>query len=203
MSALQQFPRLFEKFRLPTSDDLLQYAEVIEEDDEFQKVKHMCWEEIEYNKQQVDEYIDMWTPFRTLWELDKMTFMQSLSNLTASDFDKNILNYAETANRVQLQESTTSVYFVEVNAIKLKATILLHIDEWKECYKNLLKKNAYEKIQNIYEYTKVNSESILKLPTTIPEMQSAVILYDSLIAELPQKVAEFPEIKQHFEVLGM
>lgn len=202
ISSLKHFPRLFEKFHLPISPDQLGYAQVIEEDEEFQRLKQTISDEIDYNQQQINDYVGVWSPFKSLWELDKETFIKNLGVMKASDFDVNISIYSETANRVQLQESLTSVYFIVVKATQLKASILVHIEAWKDCYKDLLKKNAYENIQNLYEYTKVNAENILKVPKTIIEMQCAIKLYDQLTTDTAEKVAEFPEIKKYFDVLG-
>lgn len=146
LTSLKRFPRLFARFHLPTSPDLRPYDEVIENDDEFDHLKHMILDEIIYNQQQITEYVEVWAPFRAIWETDKVEFSERFVSTTASTFDMNITIYTETANQVQLQESITSVYFLDVSAYKLKNSILLHIEEWKDRYKDLLKKTAFEKL---------------------------------------------------------
>lgn len=40
------------------------------------------------------------------------------------------------------------------------------------------------------------------VPKTIPEMQKALTLMETLQEAIPDKVAEFPATKDHFSVLG-
>lgn len=53
-----------------------------------------------------------------------------------------------------------------------------------------------------YDYTKKNADRIMVVPKTIPEMQKALILMETLQNAVPEKEAEFPATKDHFAVLG-
>lgn len=152
INSLRHFPRLFEKFNLPQNDDMPQFHWVIERDVEFDKLKHMIYDEIIHNQQQIKAYVNVWAPFQSIWELDKDAFIEKFDKdkAPASVFDINITVYTETANQVVLQETVTTVYFINVNSVNLKNSILAHIESWNERHKQLLKTHAYEKISSKY-----------------------------------------------------
>lgn len=147
--------------------------------------------------------------------------MRLFNEEDAKPYDENIIKHSEAANQVQLQETISNAYFIDVNATKMKASVITHIEKWKELYLELLKKNAYDRITSrtkfinfskynafmvtltgIYDYTKENALAVLVTPTTIVEMQNALELYQHLMKQLPLKQNEFPIIKIHFVILG-
>lgn len=148
IDSITRFPRLFEKFRLPKPDGMTSFANVISLDVEFDRLQHNLLEELTHNQMQLMEYVDTWTPFKSIWEVDKDLFFQSLEPRTAQEFDMDITLYGETANQVQMQETTVPVYFMEVHSYMLKTSILQHIDQWRDGYINLLKNKAYRKINS-------------------------------------------------------
>lgn len=221
LETLSCFPRLFEKFKLPTRSDLQPYHSVIADDAEFGRLSHVISDEVRHCQEQIIEYVVVWVPFQPIWDVDKVEFMRLFNEENANTFDENITRHSETANNVQLQETISNVYFVDVNATKMKASVITHIDKWKELYLELLKTKAYDRITSrsrenikkknfafmvmltgIYDYTKENALAVLVIPTTILEMQNALELYQHLIEQLPLQETEFPKIKLQFIILG-
>lgn len=148
IDSLTRFPRLFEKFRLTKPDGMTSFASVIAQDEDYDRVQHLLLEELTHNNLQLMEYVDTWTPFKSIWEVDKGTFFRALEARTAQDFDNDITLYGETANQVQMQETTVPVYFMEVHSHGLKSSILQHIDQWREGYADMLKAKAYARINS-------------------------------------------------------
>lgn len=148
VESLDSFPRLFESFNLPNSENLNPYHQVIEEEEDYERQRHTINEEIGHCIEQLYDYINIWEPFKAIWEVDKDQFMEEFGDQDASAYDVNITIYSETANQVQLMESMSSVYFVNVHATQMKQSVHAHIEQWKEHFTNLLKKNAYEKISS-------------------------------------------------------
>lgn len=146
VDTLSLFPRLFEKFKLPTRSDLQPYDIVIKDDVEFGRLKNAIIDEVAYCQQQMFEYQSVWRQFESIWEVDKVEFMRRFDEDDANIYDQNINTHMETANEVQLQETITNAYFIDVNATKIKASVIAQIDEWKELYLEVLKKKAYDRI---------------------------------------------------------
>lgn len=126
----------------------LTYHKVIEKDEDFVLHVHNVVEEVNHFRQQTYEYIEMWSPFRNIWELNKDEFMAKLreDETSASTFDIKILKYNEIANQVDMQSTIATVYFVQINSSNLKNSINAHIVDWQNRHKELLKINAYDKI---------------------------------------------------------
>lgn len=154
LETLSSFPRLFEKFKLPTRSELQPYHCVIADTVEIGRLAHIIREEVSHCHEQIIEYVDVWVPFKWIWDDDKIEFMRLFNEENASTYDENIIKLTEQANRVKLQETVASAYFVDVNATKMKASVISHIDKWKELYLDLLKKKAYDRItsrENIFQ----------------------------------------------------
>lgn len=144
-SALKQFPRLFDKFKLPKPKEILDYHRCINQRDDIDKLKAYITDDILYNQQQADEYLENWTPFKSLWELDKDVFMGKFETIkiAAKSFEKNFSRYADIENQVMLQEGSWAVHFIEIDANQLKNSLFTHIDDWRERHKETLKKSGY------------------------------------------------------------
>lgn len=147
-SSLKQFPRLFDKFKLPKQKTILDYYRCINLRGDIENLKTFITNEVVFNQQQVDEYLDQWKPFKTLWEMDKDLFMEQFNEMriAAKSFEKNFRRYAEIENQVLLQDGMGVIQFVEINANQLKNSIFAHIDDWRERHKTTLRKSAYDQI---------------------------------------------------------
>lgn len=155
ISSIARFPRLYEKFRLPKPEGMTSFADVIALDEEYDRLQHALLEELTHNKMQLMEYVDTWTPFKSIWEVDKALFFKALEPRSAKDFDVDITVYGETANQVQMQDTTIPVYFMDVYSFKLKSSIMAHIDQWRDGYIDVLKTKAYGRINSNY-YNKIS-----------------------------------------------
>lgn len=201
VASIKQIPRLFDKFGLPNRDRLPDFHAIIVDDEEFDRLQHSVQDETAHNQLQLGEYVQMWTTFKAIWEVNREKFFAQFGAENAAAFDTNITVYDETAIQVSIQEQTTIVYFMEMNGGPIKASIQRHIEEWKDGYKMLLKSNAYVQVSSIYDYTKERAKEMLVVPKTIVEMQKAIELMATVEQELPEKHETFPGIKQYFSVL--
>lgn len=127
---------------------------MIEESDDYNQLTQLIQGELNHSQGEILEYLEIWAPFKSAWELDKDQFMAKYKNIhiTAEMFDVNISRYTEIENQVLLQQTISKVYFINVNCDKLKRTISEHLDKWRELHKNYLKMNAYEAINSKHFY---------------------------------------------------
>lgn len=127
---------------------MLEYFLCINLRDDIEKLKTFITNEVVFNQQQVDEYLDQWKPFKSLWEMDKDVFMQQFNELriAAKSFEKNFMRYAEIENQVLLQEGVAVVQFIEINANQLKTSIFGHIDDWRDRHRDTLRRSGYKLI---------------------------------------------------------
>lgn len=207
IDAIRRIPRLTDKFQLRRGGaeqppPVAEFHAVCADDHEFDRGKHLVLDEIMHNQLQLLEYVSVWTAFKALWEVDRSVFFGQFGTASAAAYDTNIVTYAETALQLSGQEASATVYFVEVNATKLMASIQRHIDGWTDGYKQLLKANAYAELDGIYEYTRGRGKELLRVPQTIVEMQQALELQAKVLAELDGKHEHFPNVKRYFMVLG-
>lgn len=110
--------------------------------------------------QQIQDYMKTWEPFRDMWEVDKLRFIERYEkqNPNAAQFDANIGRYTEVANNVQIQETVTAVHFIVVNSVDLKKAIVEHCVEWQQKLCTLLFKITERMIHHVYKYIAKNGE---------------------------------------------
>lgn len=144
-SSLKQFPRLFDKFKLPKETPILEYYRSINLRSQIENLKTFITNEVVFNQQQIDEYLEQWKPFKSLWEMDKDLFMEKFNGtrIAAKSFEKNFTRYAEIENQVLLQDGMGVVQFVEINANQLKNSIFAHIDDWRKRHQATLRNSGY------------------------------------------------------------
>lgn len=101
-----------------------------------------------------------WEPFRDLWEVDKVRFIEKYKEAkpTATEFNADNERYIEVANNVQVQENTVHVHFLMIIAMDLKKSIIEHVLEWQSLLCDLLLKMTTSEIDFVYDYVQVKSE---------------------------------------------
>lgn len=145
---MKLFPRLCDKFQIELDDEQTPYYKIIEEDEDCKILQKRITDEIQHNSELLNNYTEIWLPFKSQWEVDKNIFMRKYEamDIDSATFDANIGRFSEVANQVSMQETITTVYFLIVYANNLKNSILSHIDDWQKRHTELLRKKSYEKI---------------------------------------------------------
>nr|CAD7438227.1 unnamed protein product [Timema bartmani] len=200
--SLRPIPRLHEKFRVP-ANHLVAFHESIDKDNECIKIQNLINEEMLTNTNMIINYAKTWDQFRTVWDVNKDLFISRYENLDppVSSFESDISRYSEVATNVQIQESVSHVYFLIINCSLLKQSIVEHCVEWQSTLTLLLKNTTEDKMDDIYQYIKENSERVMKVPTTLRELQEHIPLHEALVEEVPEKEKIFPNIEDRFVVL--
>lgn len=155
---LKSLPRLIDKFRI-TETSIKPFHELIANDAECIKIQNLLNEEVTKCVEKVQNYMTTWEPFRDLWEVDKVRFIEKykLNNPTATQFDSDNARYIEVANNVQIQDPTTHVHFLLIIVTDFKKSIIEHVLEWQTHLCNLLLEMTMAQIDDIYEYVNVKS----------------------------------------------
>ncbi|XP_057654894.1 dynein axonemal heavy chain 2 isoform X2 [Diorhabda carinulata] len=202
VEALTALPRLNDKFHVAETN-FKSYSQIISEDEKCQQLQVLLNQELRVNVDKIKDYMQTWEPFRDLWEVDKDKFITRYEKEDPSAllFDSNIARYTEMANNVNIQETVTSVHFMQINCAELKEAIIAHCIEWQEKLCTLLFKMTDAKIKELYGYIRTNSEDIMKEPRNLEEMQNSIILFDLLKEDIPTREETFPLIKEQILTL--
>ncbi|XP_059612816.1 dynein axonemal heavy chain 2 [Phlebotomus argentipes] len=203
MVVLKGFPRLVNHLNLPKMEHINKFHEILTNDDECLGIFSNIQDELRHMEFCLAAYCDTWTPFRSQWELDKDVFMEryEATDPTPEMFHININRYTEVANLVANQENVSIVGFLAVNSVKLKNTLIQHIDEWQNRHTHLLKTRSCFKIEEIYAYMEEMGSTIVVKPRTAEAMRAALDLHSRLMDEVAEKEASFQTIKDHFATL--
>lgn len=206
INSVKLIPKLCDKFQLPKSSiKSIEYYEIIENDDECQQLRKQIIDEIEYNQLQINDYLNIWSPFKTIWELDKNIFMEKMNETlnNAVGFNINIGRYKDIINQISMQEIFTNIHFVMIKSNNLKMSLYVNIEDWQMRFMELLKEKSINKITELYTYVDKNVEQILQIPKSIEEMQIALKLFEHITDEIPEQETIMPLINEYFQTMGL
>lgn len=77
---------------------------------------------------------------------------------TADTFDSDISRYTMIANNVQIQDTVTSVHFLDVNADRLKGAIIEECSVWQQKLIGVLFRQTLNMVNHVYHYIAENSK---------------------------------------------
>lgn len=148
LDSISYLPRLLHKFELNVPANMQEIHKVIENNIEFREIQKSIVHEIMLNQREMMTNIEEWTPFISLWQLDKKIFMDNFKKeIVAADiFDKNIERLTDITNQIMFREIKSTVYFMVVNSKKLKQILLEQVEVWKIRYLDLVEESALERI---------------------------------------------------------
>lgn len=202
--SLSKIPRLLKALKLTITESSPEYFEIISNDvdclgwqskieDEFQR--------IELNMKQYEEH---WTQFAHIWQSDKQTIItefESLETATALKYDQKLQDLIALSNQVAVREISKKVHFTQVDATKLRKTILIEIEEWKRMYLASLKTKTQFKITEFFKYTEENGQKLSIAPKTVDELQKCCTIYEQLKNEIDASKNNLNSLRDQFEVL--
>ncbi|XP_030749874.1 dynein heavy chain 2, axonemal [Sitophilus oryzae] len=203
VEVVKYLPKLNDKFHVTDERCFLPYSALIANDTECRNMQQQLNNEVRYVVEKIKEYIKVWEPFRDLWEVDKDKFIRRYEeeDPSAALFDANIGRYTELANNVQIQETVSEVYFLQINCANLKKAIIEHCLEWQEKLCLLLYNITERKLNDIYEYMDKNIKEISKEPQTLEHMQQSIVLHAQLKNDIPIQEEQFPQITDQIYTL--
>lgn len=132
-------------------------------------------------------YLKTWEPFHEVWEMNREMFLQRYLEVeifiiddsivekknsikleinlryeklkpTADTFDSDISRYTMIANNVQMQDTMTSVHFLDVNADRLKGAIIEECSVWQQKLIGVLFRQTQTMVNHVYHYIAENSK---------------------------------------------
>lgn len=201
--SIRLLPRLTERFRL-SSHVQLTYSEVIENDSECKSIQALILCEIKRNQREMLSYIEQWTPFAPIWQLDRDAFMlkfKTFENVSATKFDTNIQQFIEISNQIAIRGTSSNVNFMAVNVRQLRRFILMEIEEWQNEYLHLMEQIAREKLTDFFAYTNENAKVVVEDPNSVDDLHRCSAVYEKLTSEVDKWQSVLADLQQYFDVL--
>ena len=117
------------------------YRDVIDADDEYNKMQQLIHNGLVANQPNVQAHIDTWFEnYSTIWMTEKDDFIAQYAeaNPPLYKFDADIARYDEVANNAEREESIVNVQFLQLESSELKRSIIQHCREWRLKFTQLL-----------------------------------------------------------------
>ncbi|XP_054274165.1 dynein axonemal heavy chain 2 [Macrosteles quadrilineatus] len=198
MVCLKPFPRLIDKFHLHQRNKKIPYAVVIDTDYECRKLQSDIEKEVEVAMSELRQYLKQWDPLREIWETDRDMFMARYEKAKPSPeaFNNDIGKYEEFSVKISQMDTETNARFFVINSQFLKDDVTGHCDQWQTRLCELLFNIVCDQIETFYKYTIENSKEVMIPPKTLHEMVEYTARHRQMKAEVPDKEAEFPQLKE-------
>lgn len=200
----QKIPRLLDAFYLRAPEPQLPFVEVIANDAECVRLKSQIQEELKKNQIKMQQYEAEWMQFAHIWQSDKAIIIDkfaTIKNATAEDYDQKLQDLIALSNQVAIREVLSKVNFTMVDASKLRQSILLEIEEWKNMYLISLKNKTESEIRAFFAYTNENGEKLTITPKSVEELQKCCTIYEQLQSEIDNNKCNLNSIHDQFDVL--
>lgn len=196
--------RLLKTLKLKSPEPLAEFVEVISSDAECLRWQSKIQEEIERHESKLKQYEDHWMQFAHIWQSDKAIIISEFENLvtaTALKYDQTLQELIALFNQVAVREVSKKVNFTQIDAIKLRQTILVEIEAWKRIYLISLKNKTQSKIIEFFAYTDENGQKLTVAPKSVEELQKCCAIYERLRGEIDHIKYNLFGLRDQFDVL--
>lgn len=148
--SLESIPRLAEKLDLPKELCGKPFVTLYIEDETIKDTQEKISLEIEYCKDEMENFMQNYQFLSYIWETSEEEFIQSIemTTQTAEIFEDSIESYSSQAENVAMRDAVTNVCFLMVNQTPLKNTIVDCIEKWQLVNIKLLTKKATSRIKS-------------------------------------------------------
>lgn len=200
----QKLSLLLKALKLTPTEPLAECSEIILNDVDCLSWQSKIQEKIEQNEHKLNEYEEYWMQLAHIWQSDKQTIItefESIECASALRYDQKIQELIKLSNQVAMQEVLKKVNFTLVDAMKLRETILIEIEEWKQMYLISLKEKAQTEIIEFFTYTNENGQKLSVEPKSVEELQKCCAIYGRLRGDIDNIKCNLNSLSEQFEVL--
>lgn len=198
------FPRLNDKFELPTLPSIRKFSEVITEDSECQSFVININDVIEETMEKTGDYLYTWYHFRTIWDIDIDRFMLKFQEkgLKLKEFEGSMMKYFDVANQVMMQDCTVTINFVTFNCSRLKDHVLDYISGWKTSYKRALCAATLKKLEKHNDILTSRITKLSEQPTNYEELEETLKLHEDSVKEIKKREDDMKVVREFYSYLG-
>ena len=204
IKSISIFPRLSDKFELPSTPLIKPFHEVISQDNECRTYLIQIEQVIEENLQKTSDYISSWYHFRSIWDIDIDRFMAKYQEkgLDLNEFERSMMKYFDVANQVMMQDNSVTITYVTYNCSRLKECVLDYIAGWKKSYKQTLCAATLKKLEQHNSSLTTRITTLNEQPTSYKELEASLKLLDQSMKELKNREAEMDKIREFYSFLS-
>jgi Dynein heavy chain, N-terminal region 1 len=198
------FPRLNDKFELPTSPEIRKFADVVNDDKDCRKMLNAITDVIEHTFEKTGDYIYNWQHFRSIWDIDIDRFMLKYQDrgLELKEFESAMLKYYDVANQVMMQDTVVTINYLTFNCSKLKELVLDYIAGWKKSYKQTLCGATLKKLEKLNVMMTSRISTLNEQPTCFKELEASMKLHELSMKEIKSRETDMEDISQFYSYLG-
>ena len=151
----------------------------------------------------VTTYVNKWTKYKNLWEVDKQTSMRRFAKVDRSlaQYKTEVMKYRRLQIAIQAEPSSHIVRFAELDNSFLKNKLVEYALEWQKLVTNLLGSVAGTKMKNLIDYMKNNTAQLEHKPFTLEQLNNGITLLRNCRAERSDMEQSFDALEEMYTAL--
>lgn len=150
----------------------------------------------------VAEKLLEWETYRSLWDMDKDSFLRRYSKTKQNSFEKDIDKYQSLESSIQKERSSIVIDFIQLNFSSLKSSLVAHSVEFREKLLGLLKKNTTSKVHSLLKFYEININELSKPIHSIEDLRNLSALVDNVEKKSVESDNDFAPLEKAFKILG-
>ncbi len=143
-----------------------------------------------------------WESYRSLWEMDKDSFLRRYSKTKQNTFEKDIKWYQNIEASIQRERSSITINFIQLTFSALKSTLSSHSLEFQEKLLNLLQKSTNEEICILHDFFDENIQRLRRPIQSIGSLCEITELLLGVEKRCGQMDEEFIPLEKAHQILG-
>jgi dynein heavy chain len=112
----------------------------------------------------VGEKLLQWESYRSLWDMDKDSFLRRYSKSKENSFESEVMKYQDLESSIKRERTIVSTGFIQMNFSTLKSDLVSHSVEFQQKLLDLLEKKTKDHLLNLHIFL---DDNILKLKRPI------------------------------------
>ncbi|KAJ9437970.1 Dynein-1-beta heavy chain [Diplonema papillatum] len=180
------------------------FYEIISHDNEILKVMVQIMTGMSTIQEDVTKYLYLrWEKYDQVHTVDKDAYTRRFARGKREmwSFDQEIQKYKDQISLIQNEETTTTIKFLRVECLPLKATLNAHCQEWMVKIYQLLNSMAVQELNALYDYFSTNKKRVLAQPTGLDMLGEQLAAVQKIRAEESQIEARFKPVKEQYGLL--
>jgi len=180
------------------------YYKIISKDSDILRIVVQVMNGMSSTATELQKYLGYWDKYRTLWELDKDSFIKKYAktNRSPSQFDIDINRYKQQQSDILSETSNHNINFVRVDSNVLKEALVGHCTVCQVKLTNLLNSNGHTELQDIFALFKNSRENLTVAPINLDELSAKIGVCRELKEKLGDTKGRFDPVREIYKTLS-
>ena len=143
-----------------------------------------------------------WESYRSLWDMDKDSFLRRYSKTKQKSFERDINHYQNLGVSIKKERPSVLIDFIQLNFSTLKLTLVSHSEEFQEKLLDLLEEKTIKKLHSIHNFFDTNIHKLRRPVQSIGALCEITELLSEVERECGDVNSDVDPLEKAFKILS-